>query len=114
MDDTCIFAASIHEILDRMELDFEKLKAFNLKLKPAKSHFLQHSLILLGHILLAVRISANPEKVEKVQNWLVPTNAKELQSFLGLASYYQLFIPTFTTVTKCLHQLIGLMKDKKS
>ena len=37
-------------------------------------------------------ISANPEKVEKVQNWPVLSNQKELHSFLGLASYYRSFI----------------------
>ena len=45
-------------------------------------------MIYLAHILLANGISANPEKVDKVRDWPVPKNAKELHSFLGLASYY--------------------------
>ena len=32
LDDICIFAASIDKMLDRIELFFERLKAFNLKL----------------------------------------------------------------------------------
>ena len=52
-------------------------------------------MIFLGHILLANRISANPEKFDKVGDWLVPKNAKELHLFLGLASYYHQFIPNF-------------------
>ena len=58
-----------------------------------KMLFFQASMIFLGHILLADRISANPEKVEKVRDWLVPKNAKELHSFLCLASYCYQFIP---------------------
>ena len=50
-------------------------------------------MILLGHVLSADGISANPEKVDKVRDWLVPKNDKELNSLLGLASYYHWFIP---------------------
>ena len=71
-------------------------------------------MIFLGHILSADRISANPEKVEKVRGRLVPSNAKELHSFLGLASYYHQFIPNFAHIAKCLHQLVGPTNVKKT
>ena len=76
--------------------------------------FLQASIIFLGHILSAYVISANPEKVDRVGDWLVPKNAKELHSFLGLASYYHQSIPSFPYVTKCLHQLVGPTNIKKT
>ena len=44
----------------------------------------------------------------------MPSNAKELHSFLGLASYYHRFIPNFTHIAKCLHQLVGLTNVKKT
>ena len=72
-------------------------------------------MVFLGHSLSPGRISANPEKVDKVTDWLVPKNAKELHSFLGLASYYCWLFPNFAHVAKCLHQLIGptnVMKTK--
>ena len=71
-------------------------------------------MIFLGHGLSADGTSANPEKVETVRDWLVPKNAKELHSFLGLASYYHQFIPYFAHIAKCLHQLIGLTNVKKT
>ena len=101
LDDICIFAASIDEMLDHIELVFKWPEDFNLKIKPKKCHFFQHSIIFLRHILLAEGISANTEKVEKVKNWPVPTNLKELQSFLWLASYYYCFIPKFAAIAKC-------------
>ena len=111
LDDICIFAASIDEMLDHIELVFKWLEDFNLKIKPKKCHFFQHSVIFLGHVLSAEGISANPEKVK---NWPVPTNPKELQSFLGLASYYRHFIPKFAAIAKCLHQLVGPANHQKS
>ena len=114
LDDICIFAPDVSAILDQMELVFNQLKSFNLKIKPKKSYFFQASVIFLGHILSADGISANPEKVDKVRDWLVPSNAKELHSFLGLASYYHWFIPNFAQIAKCLHQLVGLTNVKKT
>ena len=71
-------------------------------------------MIFLGRVLSADGISANPEKVEKVRDWPVPSNAKELHSLLGLASYYHWFIPNFAHIAKCLHQLVGLTNVKKT
>ena len=71
-------------------------------------------MIFLSHVLSADGISANPEKVEKVRDWPVAKNAKELHSFLSLASYYHQFILNFAHVAKCLHQLIGLTNTKKT
>ena len=88
LDDICIFALSIEEMLDWIELVFNRLKEFHLKIKPKKCHFFDTSVLFLGHVLSSKGISANPKKVEKMQNWPIPTNAKEVHSFLGLASYY--------------------------
>ena len=114
LDNICVFATSIDEMLDHIELEFKWLEEFNLIIKPQKCHIFQHSIIFQGHVLSADGISANPMKVDKVKNWPVPTNPKELQSCLGLASYYHWFIHKYPAITKCLHQLIGPANHQKS
>ena len=113
LDDICVFAASIDEMLDQIELVFSRLKEFNLKIKPKKCHFFQHSIVFLGYVLSTDGISANPKKVDAVKNWPVPTSAKELHSFLGLASYYRRFITKFAAIAKCLHSLVGPTNVKR-
>ena len=54
-------------MLDQIELIYNRLKQFNLKLQPKKCQFFNTSVLFLGHILSADGISANPEKVEKVK-----------------------------------------------
>ena len=66
LDDICIFAPTIDKMLDRIELVFDRPKQFNLKIKPKKCQFFDTSVLFLGHILSAKRISVNPQKVEKV------------------------------------------------
>ena len=63
-------------------------------------------MLFLGHQLSKDGILPNPEKVDKVKDWPIPKNAKEVHSFLGLASYYQRFIPQFSKWASPLHDLI--------
>ena len=106
LDDICIFAETADQMLDRIEFVFSRLKEFNLKIKPKKSHFFQTSVTFLGHILSADGISPNPEKVAKIKDWPTPKTPKEVHSFVGLASYYRRFIPNFAKWAGPLHALI--------
>ena len=106
LDDICVFSSSVDEMLDRIALVFGRLKEFNLKIKPKKSFFFQSSVLFLGHQLSKDGILPNPEKVNKVKDWPIPKNAKEVHSFLGLASYYRRFIPQFSKWASPMHDLI--------
>ena len=116
LDDICILACSIDEMLDRIGLVLHQLQDFNLKIKPNTSYFFQLKVIFLGHVLSKEGISPNPEKVKKVKTWPTPKSAKEVHSFLGLASYYCRFIPQFAKWAGPLHDLIqpvATIKKKK-
>ena len=112
LDDICIFAPSIKEMLDQIELVFNRLIEFHLKIKPKNVISLTLVFLFLGHVLSLEGISANPKKVEKLQDWPTPTNTKEVHSFLGLASYYWRFIPKFAKIVQCLHKLVGPTSNK--
>ena len=83
LDDICVFSSSIDEMLDRVGLVLECLQDFNLKIKPQKTFFFQSQVLFLGHTLSKEGISPNPEKVQKVKDWPVPSNVKEVHSFWG-------------------------------
>ena len=106
------FCPTIYDILDQMELVFNRLKQFNLKIKPKKCQFFNTSVLFLGNVWSAKGISANPEKLEKVKYWPVPQKIREVQSFLGLASYYRKFINQFAKKAWCLHKLMGPTSNK--
>ena len=106
LDDICVFAEIADQMLDRIQLVFTRLKEFNLKIKPKKSHFFQAEVGFLGHVLSKKGVSPNPEKITKIRNWPIPTSSKEVHSFVGLASYYRRFIPNFAKWAGPLHTLI--------
>ena len=114
LDNICVFSSSINEMLNRVEMVLEHLQDFNLKIKLKKSFFFQSKVLFLGHTLSKEGISPNPKKVQKVKDWPVPSNAKEVHSFLGLASYYCQFIPQFAKCANPLHDLIHPIVTKKT
>jgi hypothetical protein len=53
----------------------------------------------------------DPSKVQDVLGWNAPTSVDGIQSFLGLARYYQRFIKRFLKISQPMTEL--LKKDKK-
>ena len=53
----------------------------------------------------------DPAKIEAVNNWSRPKNAREIRSFLGLAGYYRKFVEDFSRIASPLTGLIR--KNKK-
>ena len=78
---------------------FFKLRDANLVLKSSKCHFGRTKLPLLGHIISRQGLQVDPKKVEKLVNMRSLKTVSEIQSVLGLGSYYHKFIPKFVEIT---------------
>ena len=59
----------------------------------------------LGQVVTREGIHIDPEKVNAVKTWPVPTSGREVQQFLGLVGYYRNYIQNFATIAKPLYQL---------
>lgn len=60
----------------------------------------------MGHFISAFGVSTDPKKVIAVQEWPIPTNQKQLRSFLGLANYYLRFMYHYSIITRPLTDLL--------
>ena len=105
LDDVIVLGKTFTEHLENLRTVFARLREAGLKLKPTKCAFLQPRVQYLGHIVSRDGVTPDPAKVEKVAKWPTPTTTKEIQRFLGFASYYRRFIPKFADVAKPLHRL---------
>jgi hypothetical protein len=43
-------------------------------------------------ILVGGTLSIDPDKLETLQNWILPTTGKQCGSFIGLVQYFRSFI----------------------
>ena len=65
----------------------------------------------LGHVGSRERIQANTEKTSTVNQYLVPKNATEVDSFISLCSYYRRYVQEYAKIACPLHQLSETSKD---
>jgi len=77
-----------------------------LMTKKSKCSFGISKVEYLGHFISANGISTDLRKVEEVKNWPIPSNVKELKSFLGLEGYYRKFVRNYSIIAKPLTQLL--------
>ena len=87
LDDIIIFGRTFDEHLERLDLAIKRLRNANLKLKPSKCSFGQRLVTFLGHIISDIRISTDPARLKRIQEWPQLRNQGEMQSFLGYATY---------------------------
>ncbi|KAK3892901.1 hypothetical protein Pcinc_003267 [Petrolisthes cinctipes] len=86
---------------------FNRIRAAHLKLNPKKCHLFQKEVKYLRHIVGESGSHTDPEKVSAVKDWPAPTCVKDLQSFLGLCTYYRHFVKDFASIAAPLHKLLG-------
>ena len=93
LDDILVHSPNFESHLIRLRNVFQRLRDCGLKLKPSKCEFLKTKCVYLGHVVSEEGISTDPSKIEKVKNWKVPDNSKELASFQGTS--FILRVPKF-------------------
>ena len=111
IDDIIIFSTTFSEHLDDLREVLERLWRAGLKVKPSKCEFAKKKVKFLGHIVSADGIQPDPTNTDKVKNFKPPKTVKEIQQFLGLASYYRRFIKNFAHIAAPLSELTRRDKD---
>lgn len=106
LDDIIIYALSIADHSEKLKAVFERLRTFNLKLQPSKCTFMRKEVNYLGHVITDQGVKPNPQKIKCVIEFPIPTNEKDVKSFLGLSGYYRRFVPGYGRIAKPLTTLL--------
>lgn len=105
IDDIVIFSRTFEEHVAHVKVVMAALRQANLLLKLAKCKFAQRRVAFLGHVIAEGCVETDPEKVRVMQDFPAPRNVAELRRFLGLAGYYQRFIPRYPYIAEPLLEL---------
>jgi len=105
MDDILVYSPTLEQHLKDLENVFSIMRKYNFSINLNKCEFCKNSVEVLGHILSDEGLKPVPNKVFAISSWKTPTNVTQLQSFLGLVSYYRKFIPNFASLADILYKL---------
>ena len=79
LDDVLVFGRMLGEHNSNLTRAFDRLREAGLKLKPKKCcDFAQPSVEYLGHVVSAVGIRTDPQKLQAVNEYPTPTHQKSL------------------------------------
>ena len=105
LDDILIYSATIEDHSRDVTKVLELLQKNELYVKLRKCEMFTNACSFLGHHLSNNGISVEEDKIIAIKQWPIPKNIREIQSFLGAASYYRRFIPNFARIACPLTEL---------
>ena len=96
IDDILCFSPSFDQHMEDLEKIFKRLTENNLKVQPPKCSFLRPNFEILGFVATPEGLKPSEKKKKALLDYQLPQSKKEVQTFLGMASWVRRFIPNFT------------------
>ncbi|KAA0037939.1 Retrovirus-related Pol polyprotein from transposon 17.6 [Cucumis melo var. makuwa] len=116
-DDILVFSRTLDEHHVHLQQLFEALAKNELYINLKKCIFCMEEIAFLGFIIRKNHILMDEKKVKAIKNWPIHTSVKEVQAFVGLASFYRKFIHNFNTIaapiTDCLKKGTFLWENRQ-
>lgn len=106
IDDLIVWGKDFEEHNDRLKKVLERAEQFNVKFNQNKCKFGLNEVNYVGHILTGDGIKPDRKKISAILDMSSPKNTKELERFLGMATYVSKFIPNFSQISNPLRLLL--------
>ena len=87
LDDMAIFSLTLDDHIKHCKLVIDRLKKEQFYISKGKMQFFAKELHLLGHVIKNGGIVMDPVKVDRIENWKIPTSKQLLMEFLGAVSF---------------------------
>ena len=102
LDDILIFSHNLDEHWEHLQWALDQLRKAKLYGRLHKCEFLKDQVEYLGFEVGPRGVQASPGKVKAIIEWPRPKSVHNVQSFLGLASYYRRFVRGFSEMARPL------------
>ena len=91
--------------LNSLRAVFKRLQDNDVPRKPEKCVFMTMEISYLGFKITDKGLFKTDEKIKAIKESLAPTNVSEVQSFVGLVTFYSKFVPNRATMAAPIYQL---------
>ncbi|XP_011873545.1 PREDICTED: uncharacterized protein LOC105565169, partial [Vollenhovia emeryi] len=106
IDDFLIATETVEEHMEVLDHVLKILVENKLELRQNKCKFMYTKIEFLGYMISGDGIQPNNAGITAVKCFPMPTCAREVQSFLGLSSYFRKFIKDFSLIAGPLYDLV--------
>ena len=106
LDDIIISGENEGQHDSRLREVLKILQDHNVQINKKKSAIKVKSLEYLGYVISGEGVRPSPKKVDAIQNAPAPTCVLELQSFIGMLTFYCKFIQNFSAKLAPLYDLL--------
>lgn len=107
LDDIIIYSNSYEEHIHHLRLVLERLQLHGLHCSLNKCTFATNSLLYLGHEIRGEINTPQIKHLDQLQNYAIPRNKKDIQSFLGVLNWLREYIPRLSEITAPLTELLS-------
>uniref|UniRef100_A0A669FBS4 Gypsy retrotransposon integrase-like protein 1 n=1 Tax=Oreochromis niloticus TaxID=8128 RepID=A0A669FBS4_ORENI len=96
LDDVVVFSGTWEEHVDHLRVVLDRLRSAGLTINPAKCALARTEVQYLGFTVGGGTIKPQVDKINAIASCPLPQTRKQLRSFLGMAAFYNGFIPNFS------------------
>ena len=115
LDNLIVFLETVEEHLHHLHVMFDRLREYNLKLKPLKCSLFKEEIKYLAHWVSKQGVWPSDENLKVIAECSPPQTYMEIQAFLGLMGHYRQFIKGFAWIAQPLNEhLAGEGASRKS
>ena len=109
--DILVFGSTQQEHDSNVITFLERCLEVHLKLNLSKIKLNCFGVPFFGQCITAEGIKPDPQKVKAIKDWPIPSNVRELQSFLGMVNYLSHFVPELSSLRTSLQPLVKTNTD---
>ena len=106
LDDCLLFSTNFIDHMATLDKVLSKFAEAGLTIKPEKCFICKERVDYTGYSISKEGITITDKATEAIETWPVPCDIKELQKFLGFASFFREFIPDFSLIDRTLRDLL--------
>ena len=111
IDNMVVKRKMVLEHLGDLQVIFEILRSYKLRLNASKCSFGVRSGKFLGYMVTHKGIEVNPDQIKAITNMRTPRNPKEVQKLTGIAAALNRFISRSTNRCRPFFLLINKWKN---
>ena len=110
LDGILIYSNTLEDHITHFRQVLACLRVYSLSHNHEKCEFHVSSLSFFGFVVSPEGVSMDPDRIETIIEWPVPTSAHDIQVFLGFANFYGQFIDGYSRVVS---PIISLLRKRQ-